>query len=102
MKKVTIMQLDMSKSAEVRYKMFASIRLLRRMGLQIKVNEYQKVWSGEMDVEDAEDVYRALQGEKPAGYKGHSLSVSDIVMIDEKVLYCDDYGFVDMAKTKVA
>jgi hypothetical protein len=46
-----------------------------------------------MDVEDAEDVFMALQGKKPEGYKGHSLSVSDIVKMDGKLLFCDSWGF---------
>ena len=93
MKQVTVLQLDGSKSVEARYKMFSSLDMLERMGLTVKLSEYKKVWSGEMDIMDAEDVYRTLQGDKPDGYKGHSLSVSDIVMIDDEIMYCDSYGF---------
>ena len=79
--------------------MFASIDLLKEMGLEINLEEYKTVWTGDMDIEDAEDVYMALQGRKPEGYMGHSLSVSDIVIIDGMTFYCNDYGFVDITWT---
>ena len=99
MKQVTVLQLN-AQSENARYKMFASIDLLKKMGLEINLGEYNIVWSGDMDIEDAEDVYVKLQGRKPEGYKGHSLSVSDIVIIDGTTFYCDDYGFVDITFSK--
>ncbi len=87
-------------AANARYKMFASTDLLKDMGLEISLSEYNIAWSGDMDIDDAEDVYMKLQGRKPEGYKGHSLSVSDIVIIDGTTFYCDDYGFVDITFSK--
>lgn len=57
---------------------------------------YTEVYSGTMDVEDAEDVYMRLQWTKPQGYKGHSLSVSDLVQMDGKTYFCDSFGFKDV------
>ena len=99
MKQVTVLQLN-EQNPSTRYKKFASIDLLKDMGLEISLEEYSIVWSGDMDIEDAEDVYMKLQGRKPEGYKGHSLSVSDIVIIDGTTFYCDDDGFVDITFSK--
>ena len=95
MKEVTILQIN-NKVENAHYKMFSSMRMLQSMGLQFNPNDYEVVYSGQMDVEDAEDVYMRLQWTKPNGYNGHSLSVSDIVAMDGKVLFCDSVGFKDI------
>ena len=72
--------------------MFASLRLLEEMGLKIEENNYSIVFNGDMDVEDPEDVYMALQ-DAGEWYKGRSLSISDIVVMGGKAYYCDSFGF---------
>lgn len=42
---------------------------------------YDRVFEGEVDCKDLEDVYRKFNLEHPEGYKGRSLSVSDVVEI---------------------
>ena len=39
---------------------------------------YDRVFEGEVDCNDLEDVYRKFNLEHPEGYKGRSLSVSDL------------------------
>ena len=96
MKQVTILQIN-GNAENAHYKMFSSMRMLQSMGLQFNPNDYKVVFSGEMDVETAEDVYSVCNiGRKPNGYNGHSLSVSDIVAMDGKVFFCDSYGFKDV------
>ena len=58
-----------------------------------------KIFSGDVDCHSLEDVYRKFNEEHPAGYKGRSLSVSDVVEIVESdntekgFYYCDNFGF---------
>lgn len=40
-----------------------------------------------------EKVYRVFNIEMPADFKGHSLSVSDVVVLDGAAYYVDVYGF---------
>lgn len=49
----------------------------------------------EEDIEDLlEYIFRIFNiGEKPDSYKGHSLSVSDIVEFDGVMYYVDGFGF---------
>lgn len=59
---------------------------------------YEKVYEGTIALgQDDEDtlnlIYRMFQGRKPVAYKGTSLSVSDVVVLDGTAYYVDDYGF---------
>ena len=89
---VEIMQIR-GTDAESRNAMFASARDLRRRGQEFNPSLYSSVYSGNMNVGSLEDVYSQLQGRKPEGYTGRSLSTSDLVKVDGKVYYVDEYGF---------
>ena len=60
---------------------------------------YDKVFDGAVDASDIEDIYRIFNTEKPEGYEGRSLSVSDVVEVVESdsikpgFYYCDSIGF---------
>ncbi len=62
---------------------------------------YDKVFSGEVDCNNLEDVYRMFNTDHPKEYIGRSLSVSDVVEIidgDDKGFYfCDNIGFEKIA-----
>lgn len=65
----------------------------------VKAEIYDKIFSGDVDCHSLEDVYRKFNEDHPAGYKGRSLSVSDVVEIVESdntekgFYYCDNFGF---------
>ena len=40
-----------------------------------------------------EEIFRVFNIDKPADFKGHSLSVSDVVVLDGAAYYVDVYGF---------
>lgn len=58
---------------------------------------YDKDFSGDVDCNGLEDVYRKFNNDHPEGYRARSLSVSDVVEItdgDKKGFYfCDNFGF---------
>ena len=60
---------------------------------------YNKVFDGEVSHHDLEDIYHLFNTDPPEGYKGHSLSVSDVVEVEEAqgdapgFYYCDRIGF---------
>ena len=60
---------------------------------------YDCVFSGEVDCNGLEDVFQKFNIDHPEGYKGRSLSVSDVVEIvdaegaDKGFYYCDNIGF---------
>ena len=48
---------------------------------EIESEIYDKVFEGEVSCENLEDVYRMFNIDHPKGYKGRSLSVSDVVEV---------------------
>ena len=61
---------------------------------------YDKVYEGEVETNEneayyvtLESLYMKFQGRKPEGYTGHSLSVSDVVVLEGTAYYVDNYGF---------
>ena len=91
-----------------RYIMFSSLDFVKENDLctmsgdlcKLDSDLYEKVYEGQTEVGENEEVivtleylYMKFQGEKPEGYTGHSLSVSDVVVLDGTAYYVDDYGF---------
>ncbi len=59
---------------------------------------YDRVFSGEVAVETLEDIFYVFNMVHPQGYKGRSLSVSDVVEIaltggESEFYYCEPIGF---------
>ena len=60
---------------------------------------YDEVFSGNVDCTDLEDVYRMFNVDRPEGYTGRSLSVSDVVQVTAGrnptpgFYFCDSFGF---------
>ena len=78
---------------------FRTIQLLHDAGLKPSKNNYQEIYEGEIaqfDTRTLDTLFAQFQGQKPASYKGHSLSISDIIHIDDKYYYVDDIGFVQL------
>ena len=59
---------------------------------------YHKVFEGKVNCTSLEDVFRMFNTEYSAGFKGWSLSVSDIVEVvsdgASTFHFCDSFGFV--------
>ena len=60
---------------------------------------YDLVFEGDVDCKNLEDVYRMFNLNHPAGYRGRSLSVSDVVEVQHEkdgestYHYCDTFGY---------
>lgn len=99
---VAIYQIDMDRD-EKRVK-FASLDRLDKYQGSGKVNPsiYNKVYEGNVEAKNLEDVFYIFNMNRPQDFKGHSLSVSDVVeTTDEttgakKWYYCDDFGFPEI------
>lgn len=99
MKEIKVFQIKYNENEpQTHFRMFESLATLKRHNMQFDFKYYKEVYSGLINADNVEDIYRLLQFEKPNGYKGHSLSVSDIVLIDGKYMFCDSYGFTDVTK----
>jgi hypothetical protein len=69
---------------------------------EFNFKDYELVYEGDIEVKDVyetlEDLFRIFNGERPSDFKGHSLSVSDIVELNGKYYYCDNVGWTDITK----
>lgn len=54
---------------------------------------YMEVFSGKVEPTTLEGVYTAFNTEPQPLHRGHSLSVSDIVVTEDGAYYCDSIGF---------
>jgi hypothetical protein len=60
---------------------------------------YEEVYSGEInrvngsDYETLEELFKIFNINHPEDFHGHSLSVSDIVKLDDTFYFCDDLGW---------
>ena len=72
---------------------------LQAAGLTVDRKNYVLVYTAPLDGKTTlEDIYRTFNADdRPAGFRGHSLSVSDVVVVNrggkEEAHYCDSIGF---------
>lgn len=79
--KINIYQINSSRD-EQRLKFEDYESLVRRQGSsEINSSLYDRVFSGEVSCKDLEDVYTMFNVRHPADYRGHSLSISDVVEV---------------------
>ncbi len=97
--------LQLRRSDETVYERFASMRELGRMGVEPNIDHYEVVYVGELtkrgDQTDVlEGLYTKFNIDHPADFKGHSLSVSDIVALQVAGVvschYVDSIGFAEL------
>lgn len=95
----SIYQLDLSDNAD--NLRFMSLDWLERKGLSVDRDNYQMVYARQQEPgETLEDIYRRFNIDHPEDFKGHSLSVSDVVLLHEKgtdtAYYVDSIGFKEL------
>jgi hypothetical protein len=110
--KYTILQLK-ADTEEQRDKWFMPYsELIRKFG-KVDLNDYFKVYEGETEfLEDIsnivmarrllDDLFEQFNMYPPKDFNGHSMSVSDIVTVGDRVFYCDDFGWEEIKKENVA
>ena len=54
---------------------------------------YDEVFNAEIDEFDLEDIYRRFNTDGHPLHRGHSLSVSDVVVMNNKAYICQSVGF---------
>jgi hypothetical protein len=72
----------------------------RMQGIKFGFSSYKKTY--EMDVKDLDDerlleeIYTIFNIEQPEDFKSYSLSINDIVKIDDTYYLCDSFGWTDV------
>ena len=77
---------------------FEPLDTIRNNGLSVKPENYEQVYTAPLTAKDnLESIYTRFNVDRPADFTGHSLSVSDIVVLHQNgkdtAHYCDRFGF---------
>ena len=98
MKQFKVYQLPVEHAAK-----FMRLSFVKEHNIMPKLEDYKLVYEGELDddnqvseIYDLDTIYERFQGVKPEGYKGTSISVSDVVFIYGKYFYCDSCGWEEV------
>ena len=80
---------------------FEPLDSIHRNGLSVKPENYELVYEAPMTAKDnLESIYTRFNVDRPADFTGHSLSVSDIVVLHQDgkdtAHYCDRVGFSEV------
>ncbi len=86
---------------EWQYIAFESLSWIRKHGFDLKPSNYKKVYEGKLNALDTlESLYERFNIYRPEDFKGHSMSVSDIVVLrldgKESAYYVDGIGFTSI------
>lgn len=97
----TYMVYQLKEGPELRDFRFESLDSLQRQGLSVKPENYELIYAARFTPsETLETVYADLNIRRPDDFHGHSLSVSDIVVLREDgrdaAHYCDSMGFAEV------
>lgn len=67
---------------------------------KFNIDDYEEVYHGEKEGDNPfavlEDLFVEFNINHPIDFRGHSLSVSDVVELDGKHYYCDSCGWVEI------
>lgn len=96
MKNFKVYQLPVEHNAK-----FMRLSFVKKHNIMPKLEDYKLVYEGEFEPQgeysEPDQLYMKFQGEKPEGYTGHSISMSDVVEIDGKYYYCDSIGWEEIS-----
>lgn len=93
-KKYQILQLT-REAADAGRIVFCSLSFLARKGLRVVRTNYRQVYEGVTEL-GLDGLYEQFNVSRPADFSGHSMSVSDIVILDGTAYYVDDFGFTEL------
>ena len=99
----TIYQLK--NTEDLHYHHFASLKTLHAEGNRVDAKNYDKVYSGPLPAADSVEstlnhLYMKFNTDHPSDFRGHSLSMSDIIVIESEgkssAHYVDTFGFKEV------
>lgn len=81
---------------------FESLQMLAHYGETVKPEIYDRVFEGDVDCRSLEEVFQKFNLNQPEGYRGRSMSVSDVVEVKDpetgssRCWFCDSVGFEEI------
>lgn len=85
-------------TAETRYMQFVSMESLKRQGKAVDQSNYDHMYSGKLfQGETLDSIYERFNLHHPQDFRGHSLSISDVIVLhqngQDQAFYVDSFGF---------
>lgn len=80
---------------------FMNLDFVKRHGMEVNCADYELVYTAPLTENDTlEAIYERFNIQRPADFTGHSLSVSDVVVLNDgkslKAYYVDSIGFAEL------
>lgn len=80
---------------------FWGMNYVQETGLQVNVSDYESKYQGKLKPgETLDTLYERFNLQRPENFTGHSLSVSDVIVLesggDKKAFYVDSFGFCEV------
>lgn len=80
---------------------FMNLDFVKRHGMEVNCADYDLIYAAPLTEKDTLDgIYERFNIQRPADFTGHSLSVSDVVVLNDgstvKAYYVDSIGFVEL------
>ncbi len=100
---------QLKKSDDNIYIRFEPLERLAELGQKPDFSNYNKIYEGDMSAvtvrgdtvgDKLEAMFVKFNLDRPEDFKGHSLSVSDVVVMDDKAYYVDSVGFQPLKEFK--
>lgn len=100
---------QIKKSDDNIYIRFEPLERLAELGQKPDFSNYDKIYEGDISAvtvrgdtigDKLEAIFVKFNLDRPEDFKGHSLSVSDVVVMDDKAYYVDSVGFQPLKEFK--
>lgn len=98
--KYRILQLDRDReSVSQNRKMFEPWEVLNKCCGGFDIRDYKEVYAGDHQTDKStevalDEIFEQFNLRHPEDFRGHSLSVSDVVIMDNEIYFCDSFGWV--------
>lgn len=94
---IAIYQINMDR--DIHHQKFRELDLATVEDTSIPIDSsiYDEVFRGDVFCQDLETVYRLFNTASHPLHRGHSLSVSDVVVTEEGAFFCQDIGFQEVS-----
>lgn len=79
-----------------RDEIYNPLDILKLYKLIYETDNYQPKTMDKRDIVICDDIFTDFNINRPENFKGHSLSVSDIIQLEDKYYFVDSFGFVEL------
>lgn len=99
MDRYAIFQID--ENGKGREYLFFNMDFIQRKGMEVEGSDYSLIYGGRLgQAENLDTLYEKFNVSHPEGYTGHSLSVSDVVVVNREghvsAYFVDSFGFTEL------